>query len=180
MRSIPPGLDAYRCIAAAIFLASLFFGLSDSPSAAAREPGRNSFATRSAIPQEPLSGARHGGWVAIDWEDAFHRIEFFAELGQGDHPVILVLSGELNARTTPQLEAAVALLGAGRPLNLLIDLEHVTVCDASSILALISSFGRIRAAGGSASIICPSRVALRALEVEKVFEYLTNGDQKQL
>lgn len=117
--------------------------------------------------------------MAIDWEDAFHRIEFFAELGQGDDPAILVLSGELNMRTSPQLEACVALLGAGDPLNVLFDLEHLTVCDSSGIAALITICGQIRAQRGSASIICPSRIARRAFEVAGVFEYLTKGDPQQ-
>lgn len=112
--------------------------------------------------------------MAIDREDAFHRIEFFAELGQGDDPAILVLAGELNVRTSPQLEACVALLGAGGPLNVLLDLEHLSVCDQSGVSALMTVCRQIRSRGGSASIICPSRIARRAFERAGVFEYLTN------
>jgi anti-sigma B factor antagonist len=142
--------------------------------------GPPAFTAGSANPQGTLSVAGHETVVAIDWEDAYYRMEFFTDLGQGDDLAILVLTGDLNSRTAPQLEVCTASLGAGAPLHLLLDLEHLTVCDADGIAALVAVCGQIRSEGGSASVICASRVARRALEVAGVFGYLTNGDAKEL
>jgi anti-anti-sigma factor len=111
-----------------------------------------------------------------DWRESLHRCEFFCELVEGDDPAIVIVGGNLTMWTVPHLEACVEFLGADVRLNVLVDLEHLTYCDPSGTSALITICRRVRGAGGSASIICPSRRARLTFSVAGVLEYLADGD----
>jgi hypothetical protein len=45
-----------------------------------------------------------------DWRDSVRGMEFIAEILAADDPAVLVLSGDLNIGTVPQLGACIELL----------------------------------------------------------------------
>jgi anti-anti-sigma factor len=111
-----------------------------------------------------------------DWRELLRTEKFFCELVEGDGPAVLILVGKLTEKTAPQMEACVESLDEDCEVNLLIDLEYLMQCDQTGISALIETCGMVRARGGSASVICPSRKIRLAFKLAGVYRYLTDGE----
>jgi anti-sigma B factor antagonist len=99
---------------------------------------------------------------------------FSAEI-VNERPSVLKLSGELTLGTASTLHARIKQLRKDDDLNLLLDLEDLTFCDADGTLALIATCRRVREAGGSASIICPSPTVRMVFQATDVFDFLTQS-----
>lgn len=82
----------------------------------------------------------------------------------------LVVSGEVDAHSAPTLEAHLADQPSDRPLRL--DLAGVTFMDSSGLRVLIDAHQRATEADHPMTIVRPSRVVTRLLEISGLDEHL--------
>jgi anti-sigma B factor antagonist len=90
--------------------------------------------------------------------DTFDVVVTFAEAG-----VVASVRGEVDIATAPILRSA--LMDAGAPSPLTVDLAGVTFIDASGLRVLVGAAGRARRDGGELVLRDPSRGLLRVLGV---------------
>ncbi len=84
-----------------------------------------------------------------------------SELGQ---TTLIVLRGELDIATSPQLrEALVEAIGGGR--RIVVDLEGLGFIDSVGLGILVSGLKRARSDGGDLELVCANRVILQPLEL---------------
>lgn len=84
----------------------------------------------------------------------------------------LTLSGEVDAHTAPQLEAALTpLLGGGRTVEL--DLGGVSFMDSSGLRVVISATEASRSDGGDLVLVRPSDLVRRLLSVSGLTDHLS-------
>jgi anti-sigma B factor antagonist len=85
---------------------------------------------------------------------------------------ILRIQGALDAVTAPELRPALDQLVAERRMQIVIDLSELSLIDSSGVGAIVSLFKRVRAAGGTVSIVGIREQPLaifRLLRLDRVF-----------
>ncbi len=100
------------------------------------------------------------------------RDGFTVELLDGDLPVVVKLSGELDVATSPRLRACLEWLGSDGSPDVLVDLEGLTFIDSSGISAMVMNCKRIRSQGGTFSVVSCQPDVRRPLQITGVLEYL--------
>lgn len=88
--------------------------------------------------------------------------------------VAVVVDGELDLFTAPELNAALHATGAGRD-ELVLDLRGLTFIDSSGMAVLVAQRRAMRALGTRLRVIAPSGAALRAFELAGLAEALQLG-----
>jgi anti-anti-sigma factor len=84
--------------------------------------------------------------------------------GEG-REIILVLAGEIDPHTAPELENEVSrVLGADAD-RLVFDLERVRFIDSSGLRVFISTHREVTERGGTFALRSPSETTVRLLEV---------------
>lgn len=78
--------------------------------------------------------------------------------------VAVVVNGELDLFTAPELNAALHATGAGRE-ELVLDLRGLTFIDSSGMAVLVAQRRAMRALGTRLRVVGPSGPALRAFEL---------------
>ncbi len=78
---------------------------------------------------------------------------------------VVALSGELDVASVPELREQ--LLGVLRPdtRRLIVDLSHVSFCDASGLAVLVGTNRRVRLLGGVLRLAAPAPPVLEALRI---------------
>jgi len=82
---------------------------------------------------------------------------------------VLVVSGELDAHTSPQLAAALVNVDG---VNAVVDMSAVAFVDSFGLRALIDAHQAAEAMGGRLVIRQPSPTVSRLFEISGVTEYL--------
>jgi anti-anti-sigma factor len=91
------------------------------------------------------------------------------------HPV-LVVNGELDLATAPQLtSAALALVDAGAD-NVIVDARELSFCDSSGLTAFVRIANRLEPAAGRLAIVGPQAIVRRVLEISGLVETLVVVD----
>ena len=89
----------------------------------------------------------------------------------GKRPV-LVLDGDLDLATAPQLAAvAMALVEAGAP-DLIMDAGKLAFCDSSGLTVFVQIANRLTADGGRLAIAGPTPIVRQVLELSGLTESL--------
>jgi anti-sigma B factor antagonist len=78
---------------------------------------------------------------------------------------ILVVEGEVDAHTAPQLKAAIATALDKGSTEVIADLDQVTFMDSTGLGVLVGGLKRLREVGGELRIVCSRRPILRILEI---------------
>ena len=85
------------------------------------------------------------------------------------HPV-LVVDGELDLATAPQLtSSAMALVDAGAG-NVIVDARRLTFCDSSGLTAFVRIANRLEPGAGRLAIVGPQAIVRRVLEISGLVE----------
>ncbi|WP_433795374.1 STAS domain-containing protein [Actinoplanes sp. CA-252034] len=90
----------------------------------------------------------------------------------------LTLRGELDMETGDLVEEQVARVLAGRPAELVVDLEGLTFCDSSGIDVLLAARETAVRAGVAFRVTRPSGIVLRSLTITGVLPLLTGSDRE--
>jgi anti-sigma B factor antagonist len=91
---------------------------------------------------------------------------------------LLVLRGELDIATSPQLrEALVKVIGDGR--RIVVDLEGLGFIDSVGLGILVSGLKRARSHGGELELVCANRVILQPLELTGLDQTFTLHAQRE-
>jgi anti-sigma B factor antagonist len=87
--------------------------------------------------------------------------------------VPIVITGELDLYSAPDLrEQVLKAVNTGR-LNVVLDLSDTTFVDSSGFAVMVSAYKRVRALGGTMRVVCADRSVLSALRIsglDRVFE----------
>jgi anti-sigma B factor antagonist len=85
----------------------------------------------------------------------------------------IVIAGELDLYSAPDLrEQVLGAVNAGR-LNVVLDLSGTTFVDSSGFAVMVSAYKRVRSLGGTMRVACADRSVLSALRIsglDRVFE----------
>lgn len=87
------------------------------------------------------------------------------EHGTAGERTVVVASGDLDARSAPQLRGLLVDLVAAGWLDLVLDLRDVTSIDATGLGVLLGGVVRTEQHGGSLRLACSSSPVLRVLQV---------------
>jgi anti-anti-sigma factor len=89
---------------------------------------------------------------------------------------VLVVDGELDLATAPQLTStAMALVDAGAS-DLIIDAQRLTFCDSSGLTAFVRIANRLEPSSGRVAIVGPQAIVRRVLEISGLVETLVVVD----
>jgi anti-sigma B factor antagonist len=87
--------------------------------------------------------------------------------------VVLIVKGNLDALTAPELRPTIDDLVANRKTQVVFDLGDLTLIDSSGVGAIVSLFKRVRLLGGDVKIAClanqPKEI-FRLLRLDRAFE----------
>ena len=97
---------------------------------------------------------------------------FTVEIRDAEGPVVVILSGELDLATAPELRECLQSLGTDRPRDVLVDLASLTFIDSTGISVLVMACKRTRSQGGSFSMVSPHPDTYRALQVTGILDFL--------
>lgn len=78
------------------------------------------------------------------------------------------LAGDLCLATADQLTAVLAELEAGGAIHITVDLSDLRFCDGRGLAVFSSTGRRLAAVGGSLTLVEPSRLTLRILDLTGV------------
>ncbi|MGI5330940.1 STAS domain-containing protein [Actinomadura nitritigenes] len=88
--------------------------------------------------------------------------------------VVLVLSGELDLATAPQLLGHIAgILQAGPPARMALELSGLTFCDSSGLNAFVRIWKRTIAIGGEFVLLSPPPKVARYLQTTGMYQQIT-------
>jgi anti-sigma B factor antagonist len=86
---------------------------------------------------------------------------------------VLILKGNLDALTAPQLRPTIDELVSSRKIRVVFDLRDLTLIDSSGVGAIVSLFKRVRMLGGDVKIAClanqPKEI-FRLLRLDRAFD----------
>jgi anti-sigma B factor antagonist len=94
--------------------------------------------------------------------------------------VVVVVSGEIDIHTAPELERALVDELGREPTDLVVDMGGVAFIDCGGIDALIVAAGKARLLGRSFALRSPSRRVLRLLDLVALGDVLPvqDGDRR--
>jgi anti-sigma B factor antagonist len=91
-------------------------------------------------------------------------------VSDGD-PVALVVDGQIDAHTAPELDGV--LIGLPGDRSVTVDLSSVTFIDSSGLRVLVRADKRLDAGGGDLTLLRPSEPVRRLLEITGLVSALT-------
>lgn len=93
---------------------------------------------------------------------------------------VIVLSGEVDVFTAPQLkQQMIALLDSG-VANLVVNLTGVEYLDSTALGVLIGGLKRMRERDGDVVLVCPGARVRRVFEItglDKIFDIYSSDDE---
>jgi anti-sigma B factor antagonist len=96
---------------------------------------------------------------------------------------VLVLKGNLDAITAPDLRPTIEELVAKRRIKVVFDLHDLTLIDSSGVGAIVSLFKKVRLLGGDVKIACLShqpKEIFRLLRLDRAFDLFETVDEAKL
>jgi anti-sigma B factor antagonist len=108
-------------------------------------------------------------------------IEFEIEDVRVDHDThVVAVTGEIDLFTAPELKQHVlAAIGEG-VATLVVDLSETTFIDSSSLGVLISAHRRLRARGGTLTVVCTQDAIVKTFRItglDGVFRIVSSLDE---
>ena len=100
---------------------------------------------------------------------------FNLALGREDRSLIVLLTGELDMETAPDLRDCLGQLVGQDDPRIVVDLAQLTFCDSNGIAALIAGYEACRAAGGQFHIRGETGAVARVLEISGVRTVLSSN-----
>lgn len=95
---------------------------------------------------------------------------------------VLILKGNLDALTAPDLRPTIDELVANRRIKVIFDLKDLTLIDSSGVGAIVSLFKRVRMLGGDVKIAClanqPKEI-FRLLRLDRAFDLFDTVEAAQ-
>lgn len=91
----------------------------------------------------------------------------------GPESAVVVLSGDLDVATAPELHALLTELCDRDVTDLVVDLANLEFIDSSGISVIVAGLERLKVRGGSLSVRNPNPVAMRVFEVTALTDYLS-------
>jgi anti-sigma B factor antagonist len=82
-----------------------------------------------------------------------------------DGDIVLVLDGEIDPHTAPQLESELEQALAAESARLVLDLEQVRFIDSSGLRVFITAHREMNDRGGKLLLRSPNDTAVRLLEI---------------
>jgi anti-sigma B factor antagonist len=92
---------------------------------------------------------------------------------------VVAVTGEIDVSTSPQLREKILELLEQQKRRLVIDLEGTAFLDSTGLGVLVGASKRLRAAGGSLTVVCSQPRILRTLKLtnlDRVFNVRTSLD----
>ena len=91
----------------------------------------------------------------------------------GHGSAIVVLGGDLDLATAPQLRQQLADLADCDVIDLVIDLANVEFIDSSGISVIVATLEQMRSRGGTLVVRNPNAMAKKTFEITGLTEYLS-------
>lgn len=86
------------------------------------------------------------------------------------HPTVLVVEGELDLATSPQLTSAALGLAERGARDLVVDARTLTFCDSAGLTAFVRIASRLKESGGQLAIAGPTPIVRRVLDLSGLVE----------
>lgn len=90
---------------------------------------------------------------------------------QGDH-VVLVLAGDVDIHTAPQVRDRLAALQAEGAKSVVVDLSGVGFLDSSALGALVAAHRELEAEGGSLKLAAPRPHVLKIFRITRLSDVI--------
>jgi anti-sigma B factor antagonist len=97
---------------------------------------------------------------------------FSAKVSGLDGDSLVVLAGELDMATAPELAGVLSHLVVKGPHDVTLDFSDLTFIDSSGIAVLVDAQHRLGEVGRQLSIRAPRRTALRVFEIAGLLDFL--------
>src|ERR1700722_20111521 len=94
------------------------------------------------------------------------------EIVHGDAPV-LVVTGELDVSTAPQLRDRLVRLCDQGCLFMVVDLSNVSFIDSTALGVLVSAFKRLQRVGGDLRLVITQPHILKVFEITRLDDVFT-------
>lgn len=99
-----------------------------------------------------------------------------------DDVVVLILKGNLDALTAPDLRPTIDDLVSSRKTKVIFDLKDLKLIDSSGVGAIVSLFKRVRMLGGDVKIAClanqPKEI-FRLLRLDRAFDLFETVEEAE-
>jgi anti-sigma B factor antagonist len=99
-----------------------------------------------------------------------------------DDVVVLILKGNLDALTAPELRPTIDDLVSSRKTKVIFDLKDLKLIDSSGVGAIVSLFKRVRMLGGDVKIAClanqPKEI-FRLLRLDRAFDLFETVEEAE-
>ena len=95
----------------------------------------------------------------------------------GGTPVV-VLEGEIDIATAPQLREELLVLDASGHNRVIVDLDKVTFFDSTALGVLVSGLHRFRTGGGDLSLVCSQSRLLNVFEITGLTDLIEIHDDQ--
>jgi len=96
---------------------------------------------------------------------------------QGEY-VVMSVQGEIDLYTVPRLQRELsAVLAAGDPVRLVVDLSGVDFCDSTGVNVLLAAHRQVREAGGDLELAAPRPAVRKILQVTGLEAVFTVTDK---
>ncbi|MGL5809217.1 MAG: STAS domain-containing protein, partial [Nocardioides sp.] len=93
-------------------------------------------------------------------------------LADGEGPVVIDVSGEIDVYTAPKLRDAISELVRAGVYDIVVDLEGVEFLDSTGLGVLVGGLKKVRAHDGGLSLVCTQERLLKIFQItglSKVF-----------
>lgn len=90
--------------------------------------------------------------------------------------VRVLLAGEIDLRTSPELNEALAAIVSSRPRSVVVDLAGVQYIDSSGVGTLVNLKRQIERAGGAVALANPQTRVRNVLEITNLDKFFTIVD----
>lgn len=98
----------------------------------------------------------------------------------GDHAFRVVLSGEVDLYTAPELKGELARLLELGATHVVVDMTTTTYIDSTTLGVLLGALKRLRPNGGELALVCPERNIRKVFEItslDRVFPIFDSAEE---
>ncbi|MFQ5844873.1 MAG: STAS domain-containing protein [Planctomycetota bacterium] len=99
---------------------------------------------------------------------------------QVDESVLLVISGQIDMYSSPELRGELKVALAGNPGRVVVDMEHVSFIDSSGLATLIEALQKMRQYRGQlrlCNLSAPVRGVFELSNLDQLFEIRSSREE---
>jgi len=106
-------------------------------------------------------------------ESCAHRDLGLLDIGVASTSGVVVISvvGELDISNYQRLRKCLNEVSAGGATEVILDVEHLTFMDSTGLSELVACHRRMKAEGGTFSILAPTKIVKRLFDVTRQLPY---------